>query len=354
MNIENGIWIEDLALVNGDFWFVSGTFNGVFRYCISTKTTEFVASIPDEEYDQIRLVSNVCSYKNKIVFVPYMATKLHIFDIVTKCWTNISLIENKIQLLFLGAQVKNTILLIQNDLHYFVIYDIESNEKKIVKLPTTIKGVTGQGIVYDKKFCIGIRDTNQILKINLLSAKVEIIRIGNTEQVFHLFSSIGNKILMKDNFGNILSTNMDFSEMHIIYSFRDFDSKLNINDISFLVDNILFVFLYYAPYVYIVDLKKGEQKRICNINYTKKYLIKLCRQWGFVKQIDQNIMFNFVGDNMVYSVVKDNYRKEFILEYSASFRKWLSEQIFFTPKVHIESWVYRLVDLFDYLNKEDE
>lgn len=347
MSKESGIWIEDIIEVNQEYWFTSGIFNGLFKYDRTNKSTVFISNIPEEDINQIRLFSSLCYYDSKIYLVPFMAKYLHVFDIKENVWNKIYINGEKTQLLNLCAQTDKYLILIHNNFEHFVIFNFISNEKTIVNIPQHIKGTTGQGIVKGEEFYIGLCDTNQILKIDISTSNVEIMDIGFKEQRFHLIADYNNRLLMKDNYGNICTSKWDFSDVEVIYKLVSCNSEFSIYDSTFLQDK-LYIFSYFEPYVYAIDLKKMEQVSILrDINQKDKKYIKLARQWGFAKIINHQILFSYTGDDTTYLLEKDKYNQLFSLKYESEFKEKLIKKIVSLQKVISETSFFQLFDLIE-------
>ena len=81
------VWEYDFeaGCVNGkDFWYCAMQFNAFFHLNLETGEQEFLGSVPNEELYKDRLYGGMQFCNDKIVFIPFSANYLSVYDIVTK------------------------------------------------------------------------------------------------------------------------------------------------------------------------------------------------------------------------------------------------------------------------------
>lgn len=78
---------QDFVIIESKIWFSSSVMNGIFCADIDGGHAEFVAIFPGDELFQHRLYTEVYTYGECLIFIPYNAERFCIYDISKKSFT---------------------------------------------------------------------------------------------------------------------------------------------------------------------------------------------------------------------------------------------------------------------------
>ena len=81
--IESRLSFSCAVEADGYLWASADEFNGLFKICIETGESEFIATFDEDPYGTL-LYKNALAYKRKLFFVPYTAKKIAEYDLDTK------------------------------------------------------------------------------------------------------------------------------------------------------------------------------------------------------------------------------------------------------------------------------
>lgn len=125
-NAENyhHIYFNDSIKVENELWFAAINVNGLYKMNCLTKEIEFCCFFPNANYDQTFLYLKMFRFENKLIFIPFQAKCISIYDMENKkmYFVQIPYTDNQDYSLFHTA--------LQDK---YIIYMIPCRYKKMVK-----------------------------------------------------------------------------------------------------------------------------------------------------------------------------------------------------------------------------
>ena len=82
-SVMNQLCIEGMAVDGETAWFAAATFNGFFRMDFKDYSVEYIAMFSDEPVRKPGLYSVCCIYGDEVLFIPFFAHNLYIYNVVS-------------------------------------------------------------------------------------------------------------------------------------------------------------------------------------------------------------------------------------------------------------------------------
>lgn len=179
---------EDCVIEGNKIWFSAVDFNGIFVGDLDTGVAELLDIFPDEPLLKYWLYIRVIKKESKLVFFPYTADKVVIYDLDEKRFTDFIKLPHREDGNFnVNAKAKNVIDC--GDIIYIfgmglTVYEFYWNDKKIMineKLSLNIpkKDFSDNYILDKENVIIPVFGTNMVCKFNLLTQEVQTYSIGH-------------------------------------------------------------------------------------------------------------------------------------------------------------------------------
>lgn len=200
-NVEgyHHIYFHDAIRIENELWFAAININGLYKMNCLTKEIEFCCFFPNANYDQTFLYSKVFCYENKLIFIPFQANCVSIYDIENKRmhFVQIPYTNNHSYSLFLTAlQDKYIIYMIPCRYKKMVKFNLINNHMECIdviadyrkfqwkrELPLVIKGACK---IKDYLY-LGCYSSNFIERFTIETGKIEYYNISaNIGGISHL------------------------------------------------------------------------------------------------------------------------------------------------------------------------
>lgn len=131
---------QDFVVTDNKIWFSSSVMNGIFCADTDGGHAEHVAVFPDESLFQRRLYTEVYAYGDELIFIPYMAEKISVYNTAENTFIQIEAPNNRSQRqarAYVSAQWKNKILLFHDYMPEMAI--LNTSDYTIRRIPLPIK-----------------------------------------------------------------------------------------------------------------------------------------------------------------------------------------------------------------------
>lgn len=78
------IQFMDFVIVKNTMWYAASGFNGLFKANMENRRSEFIGCFPNEKKYMPCLYSGVARWKHKLIFSPYLAENIAVYDMYSK------------------------------------------------------------------------------------------------------------------------------------------------------------------------------------------------------------------------------------------------------------------------------
>jgi len=187
---------HSFVLFEGYFYYSSINNNGLYRFDLKTKTTEFIGYFPEEKMNGRHLHSKAICIEGKIYFTPMSANYISIYDVNKNTIESINIsntvgsIESKYYdcvndndyIYFIPSRARYIIKMNINN--WELSYHDEWNDCINLEEKTSIPIFKSGSFIYESNLYIPYGRDNSILIINTHSFEVARQKIGNLEYGF--------------------------------------------------------------------------------------------------------------------------------------------------------------------------
>lgn len=172
------IGFADCVIEGSMIWFSALDCNGIFVGNLDTGVAELLDIFPDEPLLKQWLYVKVIKKESKLVFFPYTADKVAIYDLDEKRFTDFIKLPLKVQIVI---DYRDIIYIFGDGVN---VYEFYWNDKKIVlneKLSLKMQKncFADHYILDNENIIIPVYKTNVVYKLNLLTQEVKTYSIGH-------------------------------------------------------------------------------------------------------------------------------------------------------------------------------
>lgn len=198
LNSKVKLLAEAIIKVGEKIICVAMEINLIYSIDLLTQKIELLGYIPDEAISAERLCGSICYYKSKLVFIPYNATKIWVYDTDKKNWSGLSLAKEYIMGKFYKSFVyKNYVFMIPSNYDAFVRINMETGQ---VDEYSDILSNLGKEdgyffsdyVIEDNNLMIASCSSNSVVNIDLNNMSYEIRYVGKSDNHFVGMAKKGN------------------------------------------------------------------------------------------------------------------------------------------------------------------
>lgn len=129
----------DVLFLGEEIWFSAANRNGLFKYNYSSKELVCVGIFPNERSDADFLHSEIKRYGNKLVFIPFQAKNICVYDLEEDSFENIELPQmsrgQNYSKFYTAIQEENLIYMIPCRYGGIIKYDVKNKDVQIIDEP---------------------------------------------------------------------------------------------------------------------------------------------------------------------------------------------------------------------------
>lgn len=250
----NGIFFKNAVNINNKLYSFSSNLNGLFEVDIDQKVEKYLSSVPGYDAFAEHMFYDIQKWENKIIGIPYHCNKICLYDITSGLFELIKISEKSDPEFLCSFIWKNKLYIPANKDSCIYIYDLVSMELEIINLKTYWgKNLSCKSVVLsdDNAYHVSSND-NRILKINLNTKHISIIKTDNESIGFNSIIKYKNMLYAVSRFGGhiaVINTENDSVSETIYISDQN---NITFFSNSFVDDNILY--LLPANYNYFVRM----------------------------------------------------------------------------------------------------
>ncbi|MCM1106143.1 MAG: hypothetical protein NC355_04280 [Blautia sp.] len=129
---------QDFVIVDNRIWFSNNTMNGLFSANPESGQTELVRIFPGEKLFQCRLYTKVYVYNNRLVFIPYCAENISVYNILNDSFIQIETPISKKERMwssFITVQWENKIFLFNDHMQDMAVLDVNDCIIRMCPIP---------------------------------------------------------------------------------------------------------------------------------------------------------------------------------------------------------------------------
>lgn len=306
--MDRSFLFEAAFLDERDFYFFSKDYNAFFKYDIDNSNVVFLGNIPEYSFDSSRLCGDIHKYKDELWLVPFCGNELWKYKLNKKEWSSFDIFNNKEQHKFWDSLLyNNMIIMFGHSYHGIVIYNIDENTHKIIKIPELEQHKTFFGVnsvLIDNVVYLACCCCPKVIKLNLNTFQYSIISLdyGNGFMGIAYDGEYFYLSCTEDNLGKMYKLNYDFS----VIEEKD---ALNVTPFGIVANNNEVIWGSYLGAKSGVYKEEAKQYIHKNYSYIKKRNNKIVIQdeSGLIQLYDginaQNINIRFNRES-----VKDSFR----------------------------------------------
>lgn len=316
VSIRNHLFFHDAVNVKNEIWFSAINTNGLYKMNEITKKIQFVCFFPDANIEGIFLHSKVFHYKDKLIFVPFQAKSISIFDLKTKEMVSIKIPDDlsytDYSLFYTAIQDKNIIYMIPCRCEQMIKFNVQNNEIELIdvilndknhkwnrEFPFVVKGAYKRNnFIY-----FGSYISNFIEKFDLESGQVvyydistDIGGISHMVCVDHVFWLIGNN-------GKVSQWNEEQGLINTISIEKEYTKGQAFFDV-FLYENIIFLTGGMSQKIYMLNIYTGDVVSVCIGNKIPEKELKIF--WGSYTSLfmldDKTLAVLCAKDGVIYKI----------------------------------------------------
>lgn len=131
---------QDFVVIDNKIWFSSSVMNGIFCADVDGGHAAFVAVFPGSSLFQRRLYTEVYAYGDELIFIPYMAEKISVYNMSKDVFIQLETPHSRMQRrtrAYVSAQWKNKILLFHDYVSELTILNTDDYTIRKIPLPIT-------------------------------------------------------------------------------------------------------------------------------------------------------------------------------------------------------------------------
>lgn len=187
------VYADSVVKFDNKYICVSAENNLIYSISDESGNIDIIGVIPEERMDGQHLCCKICVWNRKLIFVPYMAGKCWIFDMVTEKWNQITLKKPRIGRKFhMGIVYNDKLFMIPFRYDALVIVDlktfdvIEKDDYIAPQLKIDHKsGVFFNGcVVEDNNVLAASSSANAVLKFNMDNYDCEWKILGDSNNCY--------------------------------------------------------------------------------------------------------------------------------------------------------------------------
>ncbi len=267
MDSNKHLTAEAICINDSDIWFSSMTFNGLYRYCIKEKKTDFIGSFPKEKHNEWRLHGKALKVDEEIFFLPNRSRYIHVYDIKRQqIFTYDMKINGRINcknavlykgsIYFVSENPEITLCQINIETKQIKKYVIDLNDYK--------GGICPDEVILNGKLYLACVCKNIVIEYNLDSKTYRLYKISKSFQGFGTIAYDGKFFWFSDS-KNILKWNkgtesvesfegfpkgfgMTVKERDNIIQHAGFSNKYNKDEKPFWCSVIMGQYLWLFPF----------------------------------------------------------------------------------------------------------
>ncbi len=265
---------------DGDFlWFTEFRMNALFKMDKKTWTPEFVLSFPGEKANGVRLFRNIIGYNDKLIFTPFGAKKIAVYD-----KTNGMLKQIDIEA-YAGEFIDNSDgewnyasgILVNGSIYYFphkrkniIRYDPETDivealphwsECVLKYKPFQIPLLYYNVCVKDGKIYAPVSGANLLEIIDIQTEKIDILEIGAENNTYFDVAFHDNKLYMIPLLGDKIATFNTLKNEQELYSIdQKFSGHFQLYSIHIIDGFIYIVPMQYKEFLVFKITANGIEK----------------------------------------------------------------------------------------------
>ncbi len=333
INIQNEIEWKDLnripfddAYINDkEIWFASTSFNGLFCLNKGSGKIDFKGHFPSENIRQTRLFCKVVFFNNKLMFIPYNASAIMIYDIEIGAFERIELLKGELKKKFWSYSIyKNYIYIMPLSYGKILRYNIKTGT--LENMNSWNEHVKKHGVMNDMWFRDVIQkdgklycpfyQSNFLFVFDLETNKIENYEIGNKEEKYISIQNDGEKFwLIPKDLKSILcwdkSTNeyLYFDDYPIISKFSRIGEPFLT---TITVDESIWILPCFLDYIIKIDKKSMTFEDINIENKTIDNVIRDEMFWNFggIKTFDDKLVLLPMNSEDIITINKNGKIKE--------------------------------------------
>ena len=224
IDIDVDFFVEDKDKI----WFINTESDGLFVADLSELKIHFVRTLPDSP--KFRLYTTGIKYGEKLIFFPFYADKLLIYDIKKEIFEEIrseDLKSGSAQYTICFQYNQSIIAVSTYGENSFLIYDLQYNTlKKIEMTALNVGSLSRDYVIRDDRLFLTFIDRPIIIEINLNNNKCIMHEIAEIEKGFGTICKI-NDLLVLSSVNGIYTWNCLSEEFHLV---SKYPSQLGIQD----------------------------------------------------------------------------------------------------------------------------
>lgn len=222
---QRNLIFSDCVKIGHDIWFSSLNYNGLYKYNIKEKQTEWIAYFPNEMKTKKWLFKSIKLWEDKLVFVPYYAEAVYLYDIKGKFFTVINIMNIALLKKYKNVNKFECCGMYENKLYligcgYPGVLKINLDTSEVVELDIFPKRMLkesnngsffGSSAVADKNILyFTCCSTNEIIQFDMKTEKVNIKMVGNTNNRYrNIFKGNNGYYLSVYDNDNIIHWNIE-------------------------------------------------------------------------------------------------------------------------------------------------
>jgi len=266
-------------VIGNELWVSAEDHNGVYRIDLETNKVQYVTNFAKEHLYGCGLYHNILQYENKLVFIPWKAQYIAIYDIkngkmdyVLPTYEHGEVVDN---LPKYSAAVKyedciymfpSRVNAVKLSMRSYELEHLDAFTKDLEGYGTTY-GTTGMGYQCGNKMWIPLINTNGIVEFDLQNGDYKKHFVKKSVEGFLDITGEGDWLYVLNRIGVVIKVNIHTFEEHIIWEYTG-----NIRGVPFR--RIICI----EGYLYLIPSVENEVIKIC-IQTDKKVSIKKYRLW---------------------------------------------------------------------------
>lgn len=131
---------QDFAIIGSKIWFSSSVMNGIFCADMDGGYAKYIAIFPGDSLFQRILYTDVYAYGDELIFIPYMAEKISVYNMSSDSFIQLEAPNSRSQRqgrAYISTQWKNKILLFHDYMSELVILNTDDYSMRKICLPIT-------------------------------------------------------------------------------------------------------------------------------------------------------------------------------------------------------------------------
>lgn len=346
------MYAEDAVIIDNKIYCIGSKMSVLFSVNMENGDIKIIDRLPNEKLFLNQSSRRIISWNGNLVFVPYGATAIHMYNIADATWKNFDFVyESNYGNKYLEALLYNDkIIMIGAEEKNILEFNLNTYEVKIVnsyfkeyKNPQEIFCRSGY-VILNGYLYIAVAINNEILKINLSNWESETIRVGEDGSGFSGIAYDGDNFwLTPRRDGDIIIWDGKEKTEKYKLPFELIKGKCNFGGIFTDAQN-LYLHGFEGKYSAIINKKTKK------IDYNEN-------QFVFLRDLNKEIILGQLKNSqiLVYDVGKMNL-------FSCEIEKERISDFYFSKvnnvknsdlKCQNESGYFNLYDYFKYIKRKE-